>query len=202
MTGTVTAGAAPQPLDRDTAALAKGGRQNFGGFLLRLAARIPFLLIAGRLYGAESLGRFASALVVVELAAMLASLGEKRGLAQRLSEADEAHPANLVWEVIFLALALSLGAAALLWVFPAPLFPSGEYGSLDRLIVLANRPSFVRSVIEVKLPRPRHYSMLSSPEAYAYKREAMAILHEEAMKNFRSSATSQDFIEAFSKRVE
>lgn len=137
MTGTVTAGAAPQPLDRDTAALAKGGRQNFGGFLLRLAARIPFLLIAGRLYGAESLGRFASALVVVELAAMLASLGEKRGLAQRLSEADEAHPANLVWEVIFLALALSLGAAALLWVFPAPLFPSGEYGSLDRLIVLA-----------------------------------------------------------------
>ncbi len=72
----------------------------------------------------------------------------------------------------------------------------------DRLILLANRPSFVRKVIDVKLPRPRHYSMLSSPEAYAYKREAMAILHEEAMKNFKSTATSKDFIDAYSKRAD
>lgn len=71
----------------------------------------------------------------------------------------------------------------------------------DRLILLANRPSFVRKVVDVKLPRPRHYSMLSSPEAYAYKREAMAILHEEAMKNFRTSGTSQDFIDAYSRRT-
>ncbi len=134
---TATASAVQAPLDQDTAALAKGGRQNFGGFLLRLAARIPFLIIAGRLYGAESLGRFASALVVVELCAMLASLGEKRGLAQRLSNGDEAHPANLVWEVLFLALALSGAAAALLWLFPAPLFPSGDYSALDKLIVLS-----------------------------------------------------------------
>ena len=70
----------------DLAALAKGGRTNFLGFLLRLAARLPFLFIAGRLYGAEALGRFASALVVVELIAMLCTMGEKRGLAQRLSE--------------------------------------------------------------------------------------------------------------------
>lgn len=137
MTGTAAAGADQPPPEQDTAALAKGGRQNFGGFLLRLAARIPFLIIAGRLYGAESLGRFASALVVVELCAMLASLGEKRGLAQRLSEGDEAHPANLVWEALFLALALSAAAAALFWLVPAPLFPSGQYTALDRLIVLA-----------------------------------------------------------------
>ena len=42
---------------RDIAALAKGGRTNFFGFLLRLAARLPFLLIAGRLYGPDALGR-------------------------------------------------------------------------------------------------------------------------------------------------
>jgi O-antigen/teichoic acid export membrane protein len=123
--------------DRDSAALAKGGRQNFAGFLLRLAARIPFLVIAGRLYGAESLGRFASALVIVELAAQLASLGEKRGLAQRLSERDDLHHANLVWEGMLLALALSAAAAALLWLVPAPLFPSGRETSLELLIVLA-----------------------------------------------------------------
>ena len=42
----------------DIQALAKGGRTNFFGFLLRLAARIPFLIIAGRWYGADALGRF------------------------------------------------------------------------------------------------------------------------------------------------
>ncbi|WP_133365800.1 lipopolysaccharide biosynthesis protein [Qipengyuania sediminis] len=104
---------------------------------MRLAARIPFLLIAGRLYGAESLGRFASALVIVELAAQLASLGEKRGLAQRLANAGEAHPANVVWEGMLLAATLSAGAMLLLWFLPAPLFPSGGYSDLDLLIVLA-----------------------------------------------------------------
>ena len=40
----------------DIAQLAKGGRTNFFGFLLRLAARLPFLFIAGRWYGADVLG--------------------------------------------------------------------------------------------------------------------------------------------------
>ena len=137
MSGFAAPPAVPAAPDEDTAALAKGGRQNFVGFLLRLAARIPFLLIAGRLYGAVALGRFASALVVVELAAQLASLGEKRGLAQRLSEGEDKHPANLIWEVMFLALALAAAAALLFWLVPGPLFPSGVYAPLDRLIVLA-----------------------------------------------------------------
>ncbi|RPF72838.1 lipopolysaccharide biosynthesis protein [Aurantiacibacter spongiae] len=118
------------------AALAEGGRTNFFGFLLRLAARLPFLFIGGRLYGADALGRFASALVVVELVALVCSIGEKRGLAQRLSE-SERDPANLVADGLLVALVLSCAAAALFWLVPAPLFPSGEYTWLDRLIVLA-----------------------------------------------------------------
>lgn len=56
----------------------------------------------------------------------------------------------------------------------------------DRLIVLSNRPASVRAVIDINLPRPRHYSMLKTPEAFAYKREAMDILYEEAKRSFRS----------------
>jgi NitT/TauT family transport system ATP-binding protein len=59
----------------------------------------------------------------------------------------------------------------------------------DRLVVLSNRPARLRAVIDIDLPRPRHYQMLSSPEAFEYKREAMAILHQEAMRSFRLSAT-------------
>jgi O-antigen/teichoic acid export membrane protein len=120
----------------DIQALAKGGRTNFFGFLLRLAARLPFLFIAGRLYGADALGKFASALVVIELTALVCSLGEKRGLAQRLTEGSE-EPVNLVLDGLVLAALLSFVAGLILWMFPAPLFPSGEYTSLDKLLIIA-----------------------------------------------------------------
>ncbi|MAH83582.1 MAG: ABC transporter [Rhodospirillaceae bacterium TMED8] len=60
----------------------------------------------------------------------------------------------------------------------------------DRLIILSNRPTSVRSIIDIELPRPRDFHMLSSPEAYEYKREAMEILHEEAMKSFHREDNS------------
>ncbi|MFJ5486259.1 ABC transporter ATP-binding protein [Hansschlegelia beijingensis] len=55
----------------------------------------------------------------------------------------------------------------------------------DRLIVLSNRPAQVRAVIEIPLPRPRQFHMMSSPEVFEIKRQALEILHEEAMKSFR-----------------
>ncbi len=125
----------------DIAAIARGGRTNFLGFFLRLAARIPFLFIAGRAaaYGPEALGRFASALVVIELSAMLCTLGEKRGLAQRLADSDE-HPANVVADGMLVALLTSSAMALLFWLVPAPLFPSGSYSEIDQLMVLAIPP--------------------------------------------------------------
>jgi O-antigen/teichoic acid export membrane protein len=132
----VTVAPADETHGGDLAALAKGGRTNFFGFLLRLVARLPFLLIGGRYYGAEALGRFASALIVVELIAMLCTIGEKRGLAQRLSNHDD-DPAPLIADGLFLALLIGGVAALALWLVPAPMFPSGIYGELDRMIVLA-----------------------------------------------------------------
>lgn len=120
----------------DIAALAKGGRTNMFGFLLRLAARIPFLFIAGRLYGAEALGIFAYALVVVELTALVCSMGEKRGLAQRLTESDE-HPSNLVFDAVLLATILSIVPAVILWFAPWLMFPSGTFNDIDKLLVFA-----------------------------------------------------------------
>ncbi|MET0293483.1 MAG: oligosaccharide flippase family protein [Phenylobacterium sp.] len=123
----------------DTAALARGGRTNFLGFLLRLAARLPFLFIAGRLYGADNLGRFASAVIVVEFAAQLATLGQKRGLAQQLARAARPAP-SIIADGLLLSLAASALLALLLWLFPAPLFPSGEYTAVERLLPLVIFP--------------------------------------------------------------
>src|SRR4051812_17450659 len=71
------------------ATLARGGRLNVFGFVLRLAARLPFLFIAGRIYGATELGRFAYAVLTVEFGAQLAALGLRRGLAQLLANAKK-----------------------------------------------------------------------------------------------------------------
>ena len=92
----------------DIAAIAKGGRTNLLGFPLRLSGRIPFLLIGGRLYGAEAIGRLASALVVIEFVALLSSVGLKRGLARRLTE-EEAHPANAVGDALLICLIVPAG---------------------------------------------------------------------------------------------
>ncbi|MGA0842796.1 MAG: ABC transporter ATP-binding protein [Arenicellales bacterium] len=70
----------------------------------------------------------------------------------------------------------------------------------DRLIILSNRPASVREVMEVDLPRPRNLDMLGTPEAYEYKRHAMEILHEEALKSFKGSSGTSDFLEAYSRR--
>ena len=134
----MSADEAAERSQQDIAALAKGGRTNLVGFFLRLVGRIPFLFIAGRSpeYGPAALGVFASALVVIELTAMICTLGEKRGLAQRLSESDE-RPANIVADGMLVAFLASSAMALVFWLFPAPLFPGGQYSDADRLMVLA-----------------------------------------------------------------
>ena len=119
----------------DLAALARGGRTNFFGFLLRLAARLPFLFIAGRYYGPELLGRFAYAIIVIEFAAQLATLGLKRGLAQQLANSDKPH-ACIVFDGLLAAFIASAVASAILMVFPQAMFPSGEIHGADWLLPL------------------------------------------------------------------
>jgi NitT/TauT family transport system ATP-binding protein len=70
----------------------------------------------------------------------------------------------------------------------------------DSLVVLSNRPATVREVVQIDLPRPRNLEMLSSSQAYEYKRHAMEMLHEEALKSFQGVGSSSDFLEAYSRR--
>src|SRR5690349_2249924 len=114
----------------DLAALARGGRTNFLGFLLRLAARLPFLFIAGRIYGAEELGRFAYAVLILEFAAQLATLGLKRGLAQQLAKTDKPHVC-VVADALLVAAIGSAIAMTILALFPQAMFPNSEITGLE-----------------------------------------------------------------------
>ncbi len=118
-------------MNDDIDQLAKGGRTNIAGFALRLIARIPFLFIAGRIYGPELVGRFALAVVVVELAALIATLGLKRGLAQALSKAERPHVC-VVWDAMAVAFFAALTASAVLIAFPQIMYPNTAITGLDR----------------------------------------------------------------------
>jgi O-antigen/teichoic acid export membrane protein len=109
----------------DGQALARGGRQNVLGYVLRLGARIPFLFIAGRLYGAEELGRFAYAIAIVEFAAALAMLGLKRGLAATLANNRHRAETHIIMDGLLLVLLAGGAAAALLMAVPVLVFPTG-----------------------------------------------------------------------------
>ena len=122
-----------RPPDADMATLARGGRLNAFGFILRLAARLPFLFIAGRVYGAEALGRFAYAVLTVEFAAQLASFGLRRGLAQLLANTKKPH-ACVVADALLLSLLGSVACMAILMAFPRAMFPNSEVHGLDWLL--------------------------------------------------------------------
>ena len=121
--------------DADMASLARGGRLNIFGFVLRLAARLPFLFIAGRIYGAAQLGRFAYAVLTVEFAAQIAALGLRRGLAQLLANAKKPQSCVVADAMLVAAIGSAVGMAILI-VFPKAMYPTTPVHGLDRLLAI------------------------------------------------------------------
>lgn len=119
----------------DLNALARGGRTNIIGFFIRLAGRMPFLFIAGRIYGPELTGRFALTVLVIEVAALIATLGLKRGLAQALADSDRPD-AHVIADGLMVALFSSLLASAVLLAFPQVMFPNSDVMEAERLLAL------------------------------------------------------------------
>jgi O-antigen/teichoic acid export membrane protein len=122
--------------DADMATLARGGRLNVFGFVLRLAARLPFLFIAGRIYGAASLGRFAYAVLVVEFAAQIAALAYHHDVGATVRARSIVEP----W---------TISIVAFVW----------SYVSLDDGLIVSYVFSMVAALIAALIPLVRCYGI-------------------------------------------
>ena len=132
---TLKADAQQAPPDADMATLARGGRLNILGFVIRLAGMVPFLFIAGRIYGPASLGRFAYAVLTVEFAAQIAALGLRRGLAQLLANAKKPQSCIVADSLLVAAIGSAIGMAILI-IFPMAMFATTPGVGLDRLLAI------------------------------------------------------------------
>ncbi len=83
----------------------------------------------------KRLGRFAYATMVVELVAMLATLGLKRGLAEDMARRPQDEAAALI-DALLAALVASLAGAAVLVLLPELVFPATRLAQLDRWFAL------------------------------------------------------------------
>jgi O-antigen/teichoic acid export membrane protein len=131
----VLAETAATPPDADMATLARGGRLNVFGFVLRLAGMVPFLFIGGRIYGPAALGRFAYAMLAVEFAAQIAALGLRRGLAQLLANAKKPQSCIVADGLLVAAIGSAIGMAILIF-FPRAMYPTTVIHGLDRMLAV------------------------------------------------------------------
>jgi hypothetical protein len=91
----------------------RGGRSAALGFLIRLAARLFFVFIAGRLFGVALFGAFSIAVAVVELAVTIGGAGMKRQLFKLLDEGHHLRsPPHILVDGIVLVFAASFLCAA------------------------------------------------------------------------------------------
>src|SRR3954464_2214688 len=99
--------------DRAGRAIMRGAQATALGFAIRFAARLLFLFVAGRLYGAGLFGAYVLATALVELAVGAGGLSTKKTLFPLLDRHEGAGDRPLPHVVIDAALLVALASAAL-----------------------------------------------------------------------------------------
>ena len=86
--------------------IVRGAAASAGGLVLRLGARLLFLVVAGQLYGAALFGAYSLAVASVELAVAIGGLGMKRLIFQHLDERGERPDTHVLADVVLLVAAV------------------------------------------------------------------------------------------------
>lgn len=124
-------------LDQDKRDIKRGSTLSILGFLARLCARIPFLLIAGRLYGSATYGEYVLLTAIVETTALLSTFGLKRTIFRFIGDNHKDSP-TVIRHALILALALSVALVALIQLTAMPVLTFfSTPDSVSNLILLS-----------------------------------------------------------------
>lgn len=99
--------------DRAGRLVLKGGLSSALGFLIRFFARLVFLFVAGRLFGAALFGAYSIAVALVEIGVIAAGLGTRWTLFQWLDDHDQSKGRPVVHALFDAAVPVTLASAAL-----------------------------------------------------------------------------------------
>ena len=113
----------------------RGGASAGLGLVFRLGARLVFMFMDARLFGAAAFGAYSIAVAIVELAVAIGGLGMRRYLFKLLEERGEREPGHILLDTVILVAAtsavLSIGIAlAAVLVSPSLLAPQTAAGML------------------------------------------------------------------------
>jgi O-antigen/teichoic acid export membrane protein len=134
----------------------KGGGSAALGFLIRLGARLLFVVMAGRLFGVALFGAFTIAVAVVELAVTLGGAGMKRQLFKLLDEEKGGRsPPHIVLDGMILVSLASLACIAPVMLAVA-LLPAGMLAANTATALLLLAPMILgQSLLDLLLAATR-----------------------------------------------
>ncbi len=98
--------------ETDARDLARGAGVNIAGYVARLGGRVPFMFLAGILYGEGRFGAFTFAISIVEITAALATFGMKRSVYKFMG--DEIERSGAAYRAITTAVTVTCTAALIL----------------------------------------------------------------------------------------
>lgn len=134
----------------------RGGGSAALGFAIRFGARLVFVLVAGRLFGAALFGAFSIAVAVIELAVTIGGAGMKRLLFKLLDEETEGRlPQHVVVDGIVLVALASLVCAAPIMVAMALLPDSLVAGNTAAALFLLAPMILGQSLLDLLLAATR-----------------------------------------------
>lgn len=119
----------------------RGALASLFGFGGRLAARVVFMILAGRAYGVEAIGILGQIAAITEIAAAIGVLGLKRSLLDMLSEKHESGQVvepRVVEALIFSLIFGTIISLALLFIWPLILPNRPDVWALLSLAVIAS----------------------------------------------------------------
>ena len=140
--------------DRDIRDIVRGTGANILGFFARFGSRVPFIFLAGLLFGAAAFGRYVLVIAIIETIACLPVLALNRTLFRFLSEADlrtdRERFHRTVLSAVIIAGATGVAAAVLVFLAAdaiAAAFRSPGAGPLLRLLAVTLPMTTVSTVL-------------------------------------------------------